>query len=189
MASIIQYMPHYMASEGGLNSNPKDGAANLPANADAPNGVHTSHGMQWRLYRQFAYENGRQPNAAQYLAPSVALLTDFVNWHTWKPLRLNELRHQKVAEHLADHSINAGPTVAVKLMQGLLNGLFGERLAEDGQLGPLTLAAINRQSGTELAAAYAEARRAWYKALNQPYWLQGWLNRVDSLGDTKKKPS
>jgi HK97 family phage portal protein len=73
-----------------------------------------------------------------------------------------------------DAAVNHGVVGAIRLLQQAV------ATDVDGEIGPLTLAAVARQSIEETLHAYADVRRARYRALPH-FWRfgRGWLKRVD----------
>jgi len=72
-----------------------------------------------------------------------------------------------------DMGVNAGPMTSVKILQRVIG------VTDDGSVGPLTLAAVNRSKTGDLVPKFAEARLDYYKTL--PGWAtygNGWGNRV-----------
>lgn len=93
-----------------------------------------------------------------------------------------------------DMYVNAGGN-AIRVLQRLLNRM-GERLAADGALGPLTLAAAHRAAKAapdHLSDAYGIARRSYYYALadarpasrkyarRQDGGKGGWIRRAEEF--------
>jgi lysozyme family protein len=74
-----------------------------------------------------------------------------------------------------DMAVNAGPHRAVVLLQRALG------VADDGQIGVITLAALSKADPASLIASYSTAKKNFYKSLNQPRFTRGWLNRVDHV--------
>ena len=72
-----------------------------------------------------------------------------------------------------DTNVNAGPRQAVKTLQ------IAVSVDMDGEFGPVTLAAAQKADPKTTILAMNAHRRAFYKTLNQPRFLKGWLNRVD----------
>jgi lysozyme family protein len=73
-----------------------------------------------------------------------------------------------------DASVNHGVAGAARLLQQAVGAEV------DGEVGPVTLAAARKADEARALAAYAEARRARYRALPH-FWRfgRGWLRRVD----------
>jgi lysozyme family protein len=74
-----------------------------------------------------------------------------------------------------DAAVNHGVTGAIRLLQQAVG------TDVDGEMGPLTLSAVARAPVAVTLQAYAEARRARYRALPH-FWRfgRGWLQRVDT---------
>jgi lysozyme family protein len=78
--------------------------------------------------------------------------------------------------------VNAGPGIAVRLLQQAINNLGGA-LVVDGAWGPATVAAANACDQTALVGAYRIVRQAYYQAVvdhnpaSGPY-LPGWEARA-----------
>ncbi|MCK8784252.1 hypothetical protein M0638_07660 [Roseomonas sp. NAR14] len=71
-----------------------------------------------------------------------------------------------------------GPKPAAIILQRLLG------LAEDGRIGPVTLAAARAWDPVKLTKAYTDACLAWYKLLKQyPIYGRGWSRRATQAGE------
>lgn len=82
-----------------------------------------------------------------------------------------------------DLSINMGPLQAHKLLQRAVRGAGGRTLADDGVIGPKTLAAIDAVRTELLLAALRSEAAGFYRALVaarqwREKYLGGWLNRA-----------
>ncbi len=91
----------------------------------------------------------------------------------WDAVRCDELKPG--VDLLAfDMAVNKGVGRAAKLMQRAAG------VAEDGALGPKSMAAINAIDPRDFIAKVSEARRDFYKSLKTfPVFGKGWLRRVD----------
>ena len=82
-----------------------------------------------------------------------------------------------------DMAVNAGPSRAAKLLQRVVG------VAEDGQIGPLILAAAERFGDpAKLVAAYTDARMSYYRSLRT--WRtfgRGWAKRAKETNDAALK--
>lgn len=85
----------------------------------------------------------------------------------------------RVTMSVVDMGWGAGPRQAIKLLQRMV------QVADDGQLGPQTVAAFTGyvgQHGEEATAKrFGQIRDAFYASLNQPRFLKGWKNRTASF--------
>lgn len=93
------------------------------------------------------------------------------------PLCLDLIHSQPLANALLSFAVNEGNHQAVVLLQR------AARVAEDGLMGPQTVAAVNAADPSALLNAYCDLEDNFYEQLvrSQPSQLpnrQGWLNRV-----------
>lgn len=120
----------------------------------------------------------------------------------WEPLHLGEIASQAVANKLFDMAVNMGARQAAVFAQRAANALLADgggrgasptaeaaphlpadRLAEDGVLGPRTVAAINRLDPQGLLQVLRELSAGYYRhvaSVNpaQAVNLPGWLRRA-----------
>lgn len=69
--------------------------------------------------------------------------------------------------------VNAGPGRSVKLFQSCLG------ILADGVIGPRTMALVKSSDVISLIAKFSDARREYYRSLNKPAFIKGWLARTD----------
>lgn len=106
----------------------------------------------------------------------------------WDAIGGDKINSYSVAYTLFDQAINRGVATAVKQAQKVIGS------PQDGKMGPVTINAINRFSEAEFLSKYLGLSIQAYKDLaeNRPKdqkFLQGWLNRVDSIAAyVKVKP-
>lgn len=79
-----------------------------------------------------------------------------------------------------DFAVNAGPGRAAKFLQRAVG------VAEDGILGPATMAEVQRANAAEVLAQFSAAKESFYKGLvdrdpSQRRFINGWLARVDQV--------
>lgn len=84
-----------------------------------------------------------------------------------------------------DAAVNSGVNGAGRLLQAALNSL-GTDLAEDGIVGPKTLAAIDNYPVNDIIRAYLSMRRALYKRIvehdpRQKVFWDGLMNRLKAI--------
>lgn len=97
-------------------------------------------------------------------------------WDQWKADRI---LNQSVANILVDWVYNSG-TAGIKIPQQLLG------LEPDGNVGPVTIAAVNSADQEDLFNKIFEARKAFYANIvkrkpSQKKWLKGWMNRLNDF--------
>ncbi|MGI9479197.1 MAG: glycosyl hydrolase 108 family protein, partial [Hyphomicrobiaceae bacterium] len=169
-AEVFQeLLAHVLEMEGGFTDDPDD-----------PGGP-TNKGIILEVY---ARHTGRPLSDATRTARvgelreiSDALVEDIYRKRYWRPSRAAEMPAAIAFMHF-DASVNHGVRGAAKLLQRALKAQ-SPALEVDGEIGPLTMAAVTRADQLRLIDDYAEARRRKYRALKH-FWKfgRGWLNRV-----------
>jgi len=105
----------------------------------------------------------------------------------WDAMRLAEVENQNVANKLFDMGVNMGVRQASVYAQRAINALatVDARVAEDGVIGPKTLAAINAADPIAYYQLLRQFSAAYYRhlaAVNpaQAVNLKGWLKRAEA---------
>lgn len=145
-------IPILLEEEGGLVDNPRD-----------PGGL-TNYGISQRSYPHVDIRALTRASAAAIYARDFwpACGADKLQW----PLCLFAF----------DHGVNAGPVAAIKCLQRAAH------VNDDGHLGPLTLAAVERAELRRVCRQYNVERCRYYMSLGgfATFGL-GWLGRVASV--------
>jgi lysozyme family protein len=105
----------------------------------------------------------------------------------WEAMRLDGLENQNVANKLFDMGVNMGVRQAAVYAQRAANAMVASdaRVAEDGVIGPRTLAAINAVDPIAYYQLLCELSAAHYRhlaAVNpaQAVNLKGWMKRAQA---------
>lgn len=127
----------------------------------------------------------------------------------WDKIQASSINNQDVANIVFDFYVNA-TSVAIPMLQFILNRHFGKKLAVDGAVGPNTLGAVNAVNAAALHDAYKRGRIYYYNyrtanlPASDPYYaffsslgitprkdqevfLKGWMKRALSFADKKKR--
>jgi lysozyme family protein len=105
------------------------------------------------------------------------------------PLLIPQFASQAIATALTSFSVNeegAGSRGrAVQILQESCQQL-GQQIADDGAMGPATLAAINACEASALLPIYCQGQQRRYNAIvaadpTQQKFLKGWTARVDAI--------
>lgn len=98
----------------------------------------------------------------------------------WDTLKADEIKSQSVAEILFDFAVNSGVGVAARAIQKIVGA------AQDGNIGPKTLAEINKKDAKQLFEEIKTFRKQFYARIiaNNPKlktFEKGWNNRINSF--------
>lgn len=107
----------------------------------------------------------------------------------WRPLRLNEVKSQIIANAIFDAAVNQGAdTWRYQLQKGLqevvnLSNGTGQDIVVDGQIGPRTIALINSVDQVDLYVNLIGLQWERYHLIvrknpRMKEWYRGWMKRV-----------
>jgi lysozyme family protein len=100
----------------------------------------------------------------------------------WIKGKCEQINDDNLAVKFFDLCVNTGIGQATKLIQRALRSA-GQNVAEDGLIGPNTLAAINKADPTDLLAALKSEAAGYYRMIaqanpSQQKFIEGWLRRA-----------
>jgi lysozyme family protein len=153
---------------------------------------NTAGAVNFGITARFLKSLGLPHSTADVRALTKERASGLYAMHFWNPLRLKDVKDQKLATLIFSMAVNMGPKKAVRLLQAALNNLSEckgkpERLAVDGALGPKTIAAVNGQLAEDVVGAFRKTAEGEYRRLaeaNPSLYgddLKGWLKRLESL--------
>lgn len=162
MADFEPAFAHLMEMEGGYVNDPDD-----------PGG-ETNYGISKRSYPLLDIKNLTMLQA-KYLYHK--------NW--WLRLHCDKFLDQPLAVKFLSLAVTMGAGRCVRILQRAVNEIGDPlRIAEDGLIGPKTLAAVNllcvQGQATELLDTFKKLAVQYYKSLNRPKFIKGWINRVNA---------
>lgn len=92
----------------------------------------------------------------------------------------DDINDESTAIKLFDLSVNLGHGQATKFIQRACN-ILGQNLKVDGGFGNKTLMAINACDAKTLYVLMIGEAEKFYKKLDKPMFLAGWLNRLGEV--------
>lgn len=187
MADFLTAHHKTMCNEGGYSFNPFD------AGGETYMGISRRFWPKWAGWRHIdtiksgltsmpAYNSTAYYQWVKFLNKQAsgnpalqALVVDFYRTNFWNSQRLGEIINQSVANKAYDWHVNAGAT-GIKWIQEAAGA------TPDGEIGPLSLGAINSHDPDQLIAkAIGLARAHRMKVVkehpSQEVFLAGWLKR------------
>ncbi len=159
-------LKHVLEMEGGFTDDPHDPGG--PTNK----GITLEVFARWKAVTVEATSRARLVDDLKRIPDDV--VRSIYEARYWRPGRCAELPGPIALFHF-DACVNHGVGGAARLLQAALG------VSVDGEIGPVTLAAVKQHSITKTLEGYAEVRRARYRALPH-FWRfgRGWLNRVET---------
>jgi lysozyme family protein len=158
---FIKAFEYLMYHEGGYVNDPKDA------------GGETKYGISKRSYPNLNIKDLTRDQAKKIY---------FVDF--WLKAKSEDINDENIATKFFDLAVHTGIPQAVKLIQRALRATE-EQVVEDGIIGQITLAAINKADQTDLLAALKSESAGYYRLIaqanpSQQKFINGWLNRAYS---------
>jgi lysozyme family protein len=156
---------HVLKNEGGYVDDPLD------------NGGATNFGISIRFLKR-VQSNVTIDTIKNLTVDDAKLL---YKTYFWNNNNYERIADKNLVIKLFDISVNVGSSRAKRLLQESVRAVNNIELVQDGVLGPKSLYCINNVNAEALLSAFKMNCASYYKSLNQPRFLTGWLNRVFSV--------
>jgi lysozyme family protein len=155
----LRVLPLVLAHEGGWSDHPKD-----------PGGA-TMKGVTLATFR--SYRPGATKEELRNI--SDAMVAKIYRDGYWNKVRGDDLP-SGVCYCVFDFAVNSGPRRAIMALQRAVN------VADDGAIGPVTLAAIRRKHPEDIISRICSDRLAFMRRLSTwPTFGRGWQRRVEGV--------
>lgn len=146
-----------LVHEGGWSDHPSD-----------PGGA-TMKGVTLANFRRFVKPNATKADLRRITDEQIAIV---YRRHYWDAV-LGAALPDGVDYAVFDFAVNSGPSRAAKYLQRLVG------VAQDGRIGPKTLAAVRAMGAKNVVAWLCDARLAFVKGLRTwPVFGKGWGRRI-----------
>jgi len=123
-------------------------------------GGETKYGISKRAFPHYDIKNLTVEQASEIYYNSY-----------YKPCKCDKIEPILLALQVFDFAVNAGVSKSIKVLQRVAG------VKPDGIIGTVTIAGLQQKN---CSVDFINARKEFYKALNQPRFLNGWLARVDN---------
>jgi lysozyme family protein len=151
---------HVLKYEGGYVNHPAD-----------PGGM-TNLGVTKRVWEEWT---GKPATEADMRSLTPEMVGPLYKKRYWDVVRGDDLP-SGVDFCVFDCAVNAGPGRASKFLQQAVGVLA------DGQIGPMTIAAVTAKPADEVIQAFCNLREAHFKSLSTfATFGKGWMNRLSSV--------
>lgn len=179
--------------EGGLSNNANDpaSASPMPCVYLGQTGWHTNKGITWQTFSTYAASLGYAASCENFVQMPDYIWLKIFKKKFWDAFQLDGYNSQSIADIIVAWAWGSGLGGAYRQLAKFLNSNYGASLAEnksDYSTSNTTkirdvFNAITRRSSRERIAQedLIQAYRDFYVSLNNPYYLKGWLNRLDEL--------
>jgi len=163
MTRAAEIIPMILKHEGGYVNHPGD-----------PGGP-TNKGITLATFRRFIKPRG---TISDLKALTVDQATVIYKRQYWDAV-LADMLPAGVDYAVADFAVNSGPSRAAKYLQRVVGA------AQDGKIGPMTLAAVGRMPPSDIINSLCDRRLAFMKRIRRgKLWRtfgKGWSRRVSDV--------
>lgn len=180
MAKFSIFIPIVLNVEAGYQNQVSD-SGNYRSDGER---VGTNRGISAKVYEQWI---GRLPSVQDMKNITAEIAQQIYKTWYWDKMKADQINDQSVANIIVDMAVNSGPSAATILLQETLNEHFGKTLIVDGAIGNLTISATNSVNGQSLFEKIKMERKSFYESLDNPKYINGWLDRLTHFVYEKKK--
>lgn len=179
--------------EGGLSNNLNDPASAypMPCTYAGQSGWHTNKGITWQTFSSSAASLGYAASCENFISMPDSIWLKIFKKRYWDAFSLDNYNSQSIADIVVAWAWGSGLGGAYRQMAKFLNGNYGTNLSEEkSDYSSAAVAKIRdvfntitrRGKREELVQQeLIEHFRNFYISLNKPYYLNGWLNRLNEL--------
>lgn len=181
MANSANIRPFIQKWEGGLSKALSDTASSNPSpwSYNGVSGYHTNKGVTYSTFKNLSNSLGYANTAENFFSMPNDIWNKIFSNGYWKPLYLDNLNSQAIADALSNWSWGSGVSGA---FTSLKKYLFTKNITVTNW--PQSIEALNKLSSLNETAIFLELinwREQFFKSLNQPANLRGWLNRLNEM--------
>lgn len=176
--------------EGGLSSNPNDNASKNPSPCGKDkqgNSYHTNKGVQWATFKGLATKGGYAVNCDNFLKMPDEIWNKIYKVGFWDEIQGDRIKNQAIANTFVEMvwgsglgSVSKG-TGAIGWLNSFFKKNYNKNLVTITQIVDFSNQLDSESKTPELFEKLNDFRASKYKALNQPSFTKGWLNRLDSF--------
>ena len=189
MADYKNLVPFIRKVEGGVSSNPKDTASQNPSPCGNKDGypIHTNKGIQWATFKGLASKGGYTASCDNFINMPDNVWLKVYKAGFWDAIKGDEVRNQAIANTFVEMAWGSGMGSISKGTGtlGWLNSFFqknyNKNLTTISQMVDFVNELDKKGQTPELFEKLNDFRASKYKALNQPTFTKGWLNRLDAF--------
>lgn len=182
MASHKNIVPFFLKWEGGLSRDTKDSASNNPAPwpYKGLTGWHTNKGITYTTFVTMAPRMGYDITPDNFFIMPNEIWGKIMKGGYWDPYQLDDMQSQAIADTVVSWAWGSGIVGSFKQFKKYLaTKNINVNIHTDVTRAFNEL--VNASNEEKIFLELAEWRANYFKSLNQPHWLQGWLNRLEEF--------
>jgi lysozyme family protein len=168
--------------EGGLSRALTDTAHKNPCPCpyNGQTGWHTNKGVTWSAFLTLGPQLGYDPSCDNFFAMPDDIWQKIYRFGYWAPMQGDLYKSQAIANNVAEIAWGSGVGGDTRVMKDFLKKYYNIVVSTPLQI----VQAINKlteKTDKDVFTKLIEHRANFYKSLNQPANIKGWLARLDQL--------
>jgi lysozyme family protein len=190
MVNYKNLVPFIKIKEGGISGTPKDSASKNPSPCGKDRQgypYHTNKGVQWATFKLLASKGGYTASCDNFLKMPDDIWNRIYKVGFWDEIQGDRIKNQAIANTFVEMvwgsglgSVSRG-TGAVGWLNGFFKKNYNQNLTTITQMVYFVNKLNDEGKTSDLFEKLNNFRKDKYKALNQPTFLKGWLNRLNSF--------
>jgi lysozyme family protein len=190
MVNYKNLVPFIKIKEGGISGTPKDSASKNPSPCGKDRQgypYHTNKGVQWATFKGLASKGGYTASCDNFLKMPDDIWNRIYKVGFWDEIQGDRIQNQAIANTFVEMvwgsgigSVSRG-TGAVGWLNSFFKKNYNQNLTSITQMVDFVNKLDNEGKTPELFEKLNNFRASKYKALNQPAFTKGWLNRLNAF--------
>jgi lysozyme family protein len=176
--------------EGGISANPNDSASKNPSPCGKDSKgypYHTNKGIQWATFKALASKGGYTASCDNFLKMPDDIWNKVYKVGFWNEIQGDRIQNQAIANTFVEMvwgsglgSVSRG-TGTIGWLNSFFKNNYNQNLTTITQMVDFVNKLDNEGKTPELFEKLNNFRASKYKALNQPAFTKGWLNRLNAF--------
>ena len=190
MVNYKNLVPFIKIKEGGISGTPKDSASKNPSPCGKDRQgfpYHTNKGVQWATFKLLASKGGYTASCENFLKMPDDIWNRIYKVGFWDEIQGDRIQNQAIANTFVEMvwgsglgSVNRG-TGTLGWLNSFFKKNYNQNLTSITQMVNFVNKLDNEGKTPELFEKLNNFRASKYKALNQPAFTKGWLNRLNAF--------
>lgn len=174
--------------EGGVSRNPADSAAAdpVPGIYNGKTGWHTNKGVTWTTFKSLSQKLGYSATPELFFLMPDDIWKKIAKNGYWDPFMLDTLPKTRVAYCIFTWAWGSGVGGAARELTKFQKNKMGILINNNTHAEIVANFKTSFMSDEQLFGMLCDEREAFFRGLNKPQFLQGWLNRLNDFRRTFK---
>lgn len=180
MANYKNLVNFIKLQEGGLSSKSTDNASKYPAPCgNGSNGLpyHTNKGVQWLVFKTYAPKLGYQATCDNFLKMPTEIWSKIYKEIFWDAVNGDAIKNQAIANTFVEWAWLSGTGGSLNSAISFFKTNYNKTFTSYKQITAYVNELNDQGKSGQLFDSLYKHRDAFYKRLNQPANIKGWLNR------------